>query len=221
MKIVLGSSNPHKVKEINEIVRDCLPLLERGATHVGNFADNCQTPSPHEGEGWGEGFNIEFILPPDGFDPDERGKSFAENALIKAKAAWELSHDWSLADDSGLCIDALDGKPGIYSARYAETPQKRIERVLKELDGVENRKAHFICHMTLINPKGEVALSCEGICRGTIINEAKGVNGFGYDPIFMPEGYDKTIAELPEDEKNRISHRFKALTEVINFLQTI
>ena len=197
MKIVLGSSNPHKVKEINEIIK---------------------APSPFEGEGWGEGFNIGFILPPNGFDPDETGTTFAENSLIKAKAAWELSHDWSLADDSGLCIDALGGKPGIISARYAETPQKRIERVLNELEGVENRKAHFVCHMTLINPKGELAFSCEGICEGKIIKEAKGTNGFGYDPIFMPDGYDKTIAELPEDEKNKISHRSKALAQILKYL---
>ena len=188
MEIVLGSSNPHKVKEINEI--------------VGNA-------------------DITFVLPPEGFDPDETGMTFAENSLIKARAAWELSHDWSLADDSGLCIDALGGKPGIYSARYAETPQKRIERVLKELNGVQNRKAHFICCMTLIAPDGSVALSCEGICAGSIIKEAKGTNGFGYDPIFLPEGYDKTIAELPEDEKNRISHRFKALEQVMEYLATL
>lgn len=186
MKIVLGSSNPHKVKEINEITGDC---------------------------------GIEFILPPEGFDPDETGTTFSENSLIKAKAAWELSHDWSLADDSGLCIDALEGKPGIYSARYAETPQKRIERVLKELEGANERKAHFICSMTLINPDGEVAFKCEGICKGHIIKEAKGTNGFGYDPIFMPEEYNQTIAELSEDEKNKISHRSKALTKVINYIK--
>ena len=189
MKIVLGSSNPHKVKEINEIVAST-----------------------------GREKDIEFILPSGDFNPDETGATFAENSLIKAKEAWKLSHDWSLADDSGLCIDALGGKPGIYSARYAETAPKRIERVLKELDGVENRKAHFICSMTLINPQGEVALACEGICKGQIIKEAKGVNGFGYDPIFLPDGYDKTIAELPEDEKNRISHRYKALEQVLKYL---
>lgn len=187
MKIVLASSNPHKVKEINEIA--------------------------------GNG-DITFILPPDGFDPDETGVTFAENSLIKAQEAWKLSHNWTLADDSGLCIDALGGKPGIYSARYAETPQKRIERVLKELEDTENRTAHFICSMTLINPKGETAFTCEGICEGQIIKEAKGTNGFGYDPIFLPDGYDKTIAELPEDEKNRISHRSKALRQVMDFLQT-
>jgi len=185
MKIVLGSSNPHKVKEINEIV--------------------C-------------GYDIKFILPPEGFDPDETGKSFGENALIKAKAAWELSHTWSLADDSGLCIDALGGKPGIYSARYEETPQKRINRVLKELEGIENRKAHFICHMTLIAPDGNVALSCEGRCEGSIVKEQRGINGFGYDPIFLPDGYTQTIAELSEEEKNKISHRYNALKQVISYI---
>ena len=204
MKIVLGSSNPHKVKEINEITEQFLPLLEE---------KSAQFQSSKE-------LNIQFILPPEGFDPDETGTTFAENSLIKAKEAWKLSHGWSLADDSGLCIDALGGKPGIYSARYAETAQKRIERVLKELEGVENRNAHFICSMTLINPQGEIALACEGICEGKIIKEAKGINGFGYDPIFMPDGYDKTIAELPEDEKNRISHRSKALAQVLEYIQS-
>lgn len=188
MKIVLGSSNPHKVKEINEIVTGC---------------------------------DLEFILPPEGFDPAETGQSFKENSLIKAREAWKLSHTWSLADDSGLCIDALGGKPGIYSARYAETPQKRIEKVLKELDGFENRDAHFTCSMTLIAPDGSIALVCEGICKGTIIKEAKGTNGFGYDPIFMPEGYSQTIAELSEDEKNRISHRSKALVQVIEYIDNL
>lgn len=187
MEIILASSNPHKVKEINEIIGD---------------------------------IGVHFSLPPDNFDPDETGTTFEENSLIKSKAAWELTHNWVLADDSGLCIDVLDGKPGIYSARYAETPQKRIERVLKELDGIKNRNAHFICHMTLLNPKGEIALSCEGICKGTIIQEAKGTNGFGYDPIFIPEGYNVTIAELSEDEKNKISHRFKALIQIIKYLKS-
>ena len=186
MKIVLGSSNPHKVKEINEIVSNS---------------------------------GIEFILPPDGFDPDETGKTFEENSLIKAKAAWELSHTWALADDSGLCIDALGGKPGIYSARYEETPQKRIDRVLKELNGTENRTAHFTCHMTLISPDGSVALSCEGRCEGSIVEKQRGVNGFGYDPIFLIKGDTRTMAELSDKEKNEISHRSKALNRVIKYLK--
>ena len=185
MKIVLASSNAHKVKEINEIVA---------------------------------GSGLEFILPPDGFDPIEDGKTFEENSLIKAKAAWELTKTWALADDSGLCIDALDGAPGIYSARYAETPAKRIERVLKEMEGKTNRNAHFACCMTLINPEGEVEFSTTGICEGSITTEARGSNGFGYDPIFLVKGDTRTIAELSKEEKNQISHRSIALRRVVEFL---
>ncbi len=190
MKIVLASSNIHKVQEINEIVRDFAPDL-----------------------------SLEFILPPEGFNPIEDGETFEENSYIKAHSAWELGKTWTLADDSGLCIDALGGKPGIYSARYAETPKLRIERVLNELDGIKNRKAHFSCAMTLLNPKGETEFKFQGICSGEIIKEARGVNGFGYDPIFLPEGYDKTIAELSEEEKNKISHRGNALRAVLDYLR--
>ncbi len=185
MKIVLASSNEHKVKEINEI-------------------------------SLGEG--IEFILPPSGFDPIEDGNTFEENSLIKAREAWNLSKTWTLADDSGLCIDSLGGKPGIHSARYAETPQKRIERVLKEMEGIENRKAHFACCMTLINPQGNVEFSYTGICEGSITKEARGTNGFGYDPIFLIENSTKTMAELSDDEKNHVSHRFRALRKILNYI---
>ena len=188
MKIVLASSNEHKVKEINAIV---------------------------------SGLGIEFILPPAGFDPVEDGKTFEENSLIKAKEAWKLAKTWTLADDSGLCIDALNGAPGIHSARYAETPQARINRVLHEMQGVENRSARFKCCMTLINPQGEVAFSYTGICEGSIIQGQRGVNGFGYDPIFLLEGTNKTMAELSEDEKNAVSHRGKALNAVLKYLKNV
>ena len=187
MKIVLASSNKHKVKEINAIVN---------------------------------GLGIEFILPPKGFDPMEDGKTFEENSLIKAKAAWELGKTWTLADDSGLCIDALNGAPGIHSARYAETPQARIDRVLDEMQGEENRSARFKCCMTLLNPKGEIAFTYTGVCEGSIIEGQRGVNGFGYDPIFLVEGA-RTMAELSEEEKNEISHRGRALKEVIKYLKSV
>lgn len=190
MKIVLASSNKHKVQEINDIVKNQYNLP------------------------------VEFILPPDGFDPEENGKTFEENSLIKALAAWEISKTWVLADDSGLCIDALGGKPGIYSARYAETPALRIERVLKELNGEKNRNAHFTCAMTLINPEGKVEFKYQGICEGSIIEEARGVNGFGYDPIFLVKGDTRTMAELSEDEKNHISHRSVALKNILGYIQS-
>lgn len=162
---------------------------------------------------------IEFILPPEGFDPIEDGQSFEENSLIKAKAAWELSKTWTLADDSGLCINALNGAPGIHSARYADTPQTRINRVLSELNGITNRSACFKCCMTLINPNGDIAFTYTGVCKGSIIEKQRGTNGFGYDPIFLLEASDKTMAELSEDEKNKISHRGKALKEVLKYLK--
>lgn len=188
MKIILASSNPHKVKEINAIVSNS---------------------------------EIEFILPPEGFDPIEDGKTFEENSLIKACAAWKLGKTWTLADDSGLCIDALDGAPGIHSARYAETPQARIDRVLNEMQGIENRSARFKCCMTLLNPKGEIAFSYTGTCEGSIIKEQRGKNGFGYDPIFLLNGSNRTMAELSEKEKNEISHRGRALKEVIKYLKNV
>lgn len=185
MDIVLATSNEHKVKEMNFIVKNS---------------------------------GINFILPPKGFDPEENGLTFEENSLIKAKVAWEISHTWTLADDSGLCIEVLNGAPGIYSARYAETPQKRIDRVLKELEGCENRKAEFNCAMTLINPKGKVEFAYKGVCEGSIVTKQRGINGFGYDPIFLLKNSDKTMAELSENEKNKLSHRAKALEKVLEYI---
>ena len=164
---------------------------------------------------------IEFILPQGGFDVIENGATFEENSKIKALAVWEISHAWTLADDSGLCIDALGGKPGIYSARYADTPQNRINRVLKELEGVQNRKARFVCAMTLVSPQGDIAYACKGTCEGSIAEEQFGTNGFGYDPIFTLNDTNKTMAELSDYEKNQISHRANALKQVINYIEDV
>lgn len=164
---------------------------------------------------------IDFVLPPSGFDPVENGKTFEENSLIKAKEAARLSNLPSLADDSGLCVDALGGEPGIYSARYAETPQKRIDKLLNNLKGENNRKAKFVCAMNLVSPEGDVIFQTTGECHGYIAKTQAGTNGFGYDPIFIPNGYNCTIAELSEDEKNQISHRGKALRKVLEFLKNV
>ena len=115
----------------------------------------------------------------------------------------------------------MGGAPGIHSARYAETPQKRIDRVLEEMEGVENRQARFKCCMTLINPKGEVAFSYTGICEGSIIHSQRGLNGFGYDPIFLLKDSEKTMAELSENEKNEVSHRGKALSAVLSYISGV
>ena len=188
LKIVLATSNPHKVEEINAITKD---------------------------------LGVEFDLPPDGFNPIEDAETFEENALLKAKEANKITNMITLADDSGLCVDALDGGPGIHSARYAETAQARIDKLLDVLKDVpdEKRGAKFVCAMVLLDKNGEVLFSDRGECHGNIGFEAKGENGFGYDPIFLVNGGDLTMAELPEDEKNKISHRAIALQKVINFLK--
>ena len=161
---------------------------------------------------------IEFVLPSEGFAPIENGSTFEENSLIKAKEAFRVSKTYSLADDSGLCVDALDGAPGLYSARYAGTQDEKIEKLLGELKGFENRRAKFVCCVTLLDDKGEMIFQTVGECHGSIVKERKGINGFGYDPIFKADNYDCTIAELNEEEKNKISHRGKALKNFLEFM---
>lgn len=164
---------------------------------------------------------FEFVLPNEGFNPVENGDSFEENSLIKAKEAYRVSKTFCLADDSGLCVEALNGAPGLYSARYAGTQDEKIEKLLSELKNVDNRNAKFVCCMTLLNENGEMVFQTTGECKGSIVKERKGVNGFGYDPIFLVDGYSKTMAELDETEKNKISHRVNALAKAVEFLKTI
>ncbi len=163
---------------------------------------------------------IKFILPPEGFDPDENGSTFEENSYIKAKTAAMLSGKMSLADDSGLCVEALSGAPGIHSARYAPTASARIDKLLSNLAEVSNRKAKFVCAMTLVDEFGNVLDREIGECYGEITEKPAGKNGFGYDPIFKPDGYDCTIAELSENLKNKISHRSNALNKIISYIKT-
>ena len=162
---------------------------------------------------------VEFILPQKDFNPVEDGNTFEENSLIKAKEAYRVSKTFCLADDSGLCVEALNGAPGLHSARYAGTQDEKINKLLNELKNVENRNAKFVCCMTLLNEKGETIFQTAGECKGSIVTDRKGINGFGYDPIFMVDGYNQTMAELSEDEKNTISHRANALNQVLNFLK--
>lgn len=163
--------------------------------------------------------NIEFLLPPNGFDPIENGTTFEENSYIKAKEAAKLSGIVALADDSGLCVEALDGAPGIYSARYADTPQARINKLLNAMNQKENRRAKFVCAMTLVSPDGEIIFQTRGEYHGNIAYKQAGTNGFGYDPIFLVGNGSTTMAELSETEKNKISHRGQALRNVLEFLK--
>ncbi|MBQ1612376.1 MAG: RdgB/HAM1 family non-canonical purine NTP pyrophosphatase, partial [Alphaproteobacteria bacterium] len=155
-------------------------------------------------------------------DIEETGKTFEENAKLKANAISLKCGLPCLADDSGLCVDALGGRPGVYSARYAPNRdfKKGMEMLLKEIDdsGYKNRKAHFSCFMALANPNQKTKIF-EGRVNGTIAEKPQGNGGFGYDPIFIPEGYDKTFAELGDNIKNKISHRSRALEKLIKELE--
>lgn len=167
-----------------------------------------------------KGTGVEFILPPEIFNPDETGETFEENSYIKAKEAAKLSGCISLADDSGLCVDALNGAPGIHSARYADTPQARIDKLLKNLTPFGNRKAKFVCAMTLVDEFGNILNKEIGECYGQIAKNQSGINGFGYDPIFLVDGYNITMADMSEELKNSISHRSVALNKMITYIQT-
>lgn len=151
-------------------------------------------------------------------EPEENGTSFTENASIKAAAASEYCSVPAFADDSGLEVEALDGRPGIYSSRYAPNDSERIARLLREMEGKENRRARFVC-VIAIAANGEVIETFEGEVTGTILNAPRGENGFGYDPIFQPDGFDKSFAELTSEEKNRISHRAAAYNKALEFVE--
>ena len=161
-------------------------------------------------------------MPPEDFNPIENGKTFEENSYIKAQEANSITGEISLADDSGLCVEALDGAPGIYSARYADTPQARIDKLLNAVMPFENRNAKFVCAMTLVGKNGEVLFSTVGECHGQIAHKQSGNGGFGYDPIFIVDGKNgMTMADLSEQEKNEVSHRGKALRKLLEFIKTI
>ena len=188
IKIILATSNPHKLEEINAI-------------NTNN--------------------NIVFDVVKGNFEPDEAGKDFKENALIKAQEASKIMKTYCLADDSGLCVDVLEGRPGIHSARYAATQKEKIEKLLNEMKNVpyDWRGAHFTCSMVLTDKDGNQIHSETGKVYGYIDDEPKGENGFGYDPIFFIPKYNKTMAELPEETKNSISHRANALIPMLKWIE--
>ena len=145
----------------------------------------------------------------------EDGETFEENARKKAEAVFRLTGKPALADDSGLAVDALGGAPGVYSARYAGTGRSgdNNQKLLAAMQGESERSARFVCVMVLITGENE-ELVVRGECEGEIADGLSGTNGFGYDPLFYLPAYRKTMAELPEEEKNRISHRGRALREL-------
>ena len=189
MKLVIASNNRHKIAEIKSIL-------------AGKFD---QILSLSEA-------GIEV-------DPEENGATFAENALIKARACYALAGCACLADDSGLMVDALNGEPGVYSARYAGEPcndENNNAKLLENLDGTENRTAHFVSVVALVD--GEREITAEGKTSGTILLEGRGTGGFGYDPLFYAFELGKTYAEATQEEKNGISHRAKALQGLVKLI---
>lgn len=190
-KIIFASNNKGKIRELKDILS---PM-------------GIEVVSQREA-----GFDIEA---------DETGTTFAENSAIKAKAIYELAKIPVLADDSGLCVDALDGQPGVYSHRFAgenATDEEKCRYILEKLENVsdEKRTARFICDMCFIDENGR-EYHAEGRCEGKIGKEEKGNNGFGYDPIFVVG--NRTLAELKEAEKNKISHRAEALKKMKEILK--
>ena len=146
-------------------------------------------------------------------DVVEDGKTLEENAAKKAITLARVSGLWAIGDDTGLEVDALGGAPGVHSARYAGEPvdyAANNEKLLRALVGVANRQARFRCVLALSSPAGDVC-TVDGVCRGTIAELLRGKKGFGYDPLFIPEGHSQTFAEMSPDLKNKISHRAKAL----------
>ncbi len=158
-------------------------------------------------------------------EPEETGAAFTDNAILKAVSYALQTKMWSLADDSGLEVEALGGAPGVYSARYAGEnagDEEKYNKVLRELKHTpdENRCARFVCAMAISDEKGDVKFIAEGVCSGKIALSASGTNGFGYDPIFIPDGFEQTFGELSGEIKQKISHRAQAIAKIIRFLQS-
>ncbi len=149
---------------------------------------------------------------PEGMEVEETGLTFAENARIKARAVAAATGHWALADDSGLSVEALDGAPGVYSARYAESDPARIARLLQELGTTDNRSAYFSAALCIAAPDGSVLVEVEGRCDGLITTVPRGAEGFGYDPIFEVLGTGQTFAEMNRESKKSHGHRGRAFT---------
>ncbi len=184
MKMILASNNRDKLREFREILKD--------------------TELVPQSEVMGD------------FEADETGETFEENAFLKADAVLRATGLPAVADDSGLEVDALGGEPGVRSARYTGTHDstyvERCNYLLEKLGGAEQRSARFVSSICCVFPNGDV-IRARGECAGTMGRELRGENGFGYDAIFIPDGYDKTMAELTPEQKNAISHRGRALRQ--------
>jgi XTP/dITP diphosphohydrolase len=156
-----------------------------------------------------------------GLDVEETGTTFAENAALKAQTYGRLSGLITLADDSGLLVDALDGRPGVFSKRYSDSDNDRISKILEELKNIsqDNRTAHFECHMAMYDPSADKMYQAQGKVDGSITDKPIGNNGFGFDPVFFCPALGKTFAEASQEEKNSVSHRGQALAGVVEIIR--
>ena len=195
MKLHLATGNVHKVKELARLFADAgLEVEVASAAEVGGMPE-----------------------------VDENAVTFEGNALLKAEALKKQVPDgWVLADDSGLEVDALEGKPGVFSARYAgpgATDEDNRKKVIASLEGVpeSRRGGRFICALVLLGPGQQQVF--RGECEGNLIVEEKGEGGFGYDPIFRPDGKDETFGEMSPEEKNQLSHRARAMTKLVDWIR--
>ena len=192
MKFVLATNNPKKLTEMAAIL---------------------------------SGLNVEVVSPKDlgiHIEVEESGTTFAENAMLKAKAICEAAGLPAIADDSGLCVDALNGGPGVYSARYGGEgldDKGRYLLLLNSMRGQTTRAAHFACAIACVFPDGKT-LTAQGRCDGTIAFAPMGEGGFGYDPVFFLPEYRKTFGQLTAEEKEAVSHRGRALREFVQKLET-
>ena len=165
-------------------------------------------------------FPFDILTQPVGFEIEETGNSFVENARIKAIAVSQATGNLSLADDSGLSVDALGGAPGIYSSRYASSDKQRIEKLLVELKPFSNRKAKFECALCIASGE-KVLIEVSGFCEGVITFSRRGENGFGYDPIFEVSGLGETYAEMDHEKKKQIGHRGNAFKLLVPELKKL
>lgn len=190
-EFVFATNNLHKLFEVQHLLGDKFKLLSLKDIDV-----NEDIPEDHD--------------------------TLEKNALQKAWYIYNKTHRNCFADDTGLEVDALGGRPGVYSARYAgegKNPKDNIKKLVSELKGVSNRKAQFRTVVALIIDRNEHLF--EGIVKGQIIDEERGADGFGYDPVFLPDGYTLTFAEMDIEQKNQISHRARAINALVDYLQKL
>ena len=195
MRFVLATHNQHKVVELRQLLANSLIQFSSGTAELVAY---------------------------DGPEPIEDGTTFAENALIKARAAYAHTGLPAIADDSGLAVEILGGAPGIFSARWSGRKDDQANRrlVLAQLGDVraEHRAASFVCTIALVDADDEV--TCTGVWLGKLAIEERGEYGFGYDPIFIPDGFDRTAGELSPDVKNQLSHRSQAIEQLVSVLSS-